>query len=160
MQDGEWDVEWVVEQRLVQVMFIVLKERLRVVNVEIEQEGEVGEVVREGDREFDVGYYDIWDMDGLFVLIQQDKGKGKLFEIELLWLLEGEEVEERDRKRELVVGSIMIMYMMGILFFMFLCQVEIKIEGLYIVEVVRYERLEVNFGVSLSFIIMILERVM
>lgn len=35
-EEGEWDVEKAVEQRLVQVMFTVPKERLRVVNAEIE----------------------------------------------------------------------------------------------------------------------------
>ncbi|KAK3398285.1 hypothetical protein B0T20DRAFT_204000 [Sordaria brevicollis] len=37
-QGDEWDVEKAVEQRLVQVMFTVPKERLRVVNAEIERE--------------------------------------------------------------------------------------------------------------------------
>jgi len=39
--DDDWDVERAVEQRLVQVMFTVPKERLRVVNAEIEKEEEV-----------------------------------------------------------------------------------------------------------------------
>jgi hypothetical protein len=39
--DEEWDVERAVEQRLVQIMFTVPKERLRVVNAEIEKEEEV-----------------------------------------------------------------------------------------------------------------------
>lgn len=38
---GDWDVERAVEQRLVQIMFTVPKERLRVVNAEIEKEEEV-----------------------------------------------------------------------------------------------------------------------
>ncbi|KAK1771703.1 hypothetical protein QBC33DRAFT_554865 [Phialemonium atrogriseum] len=45
----DWDVERAVEQRLVQVMFTVPKERLRVVNAEIEREEEV--VVVDPDRE-------------------------------------------------------------------------------------------------------------
>ncbi|KZL86173.1 hypothetical protein CI238_03744 [Colletotrichum incanum] len=37
----EWDIEKAIEQRLVQVMFTVPKERLRVVNAEVEREEEV-----------------------------------------------------------------------------------------------------------------------
>ncbi|KAK4660900.1 hypothetical protein QC762_123090 [Podospora pseudocomata] len=159
-QDGEWDVERAVEQRLVQVMFTVPKERLRVVNAEIEQEGEVGEVVREGDREFDAGYYDTWDTDGPPAPTQQDKGKGKLPEIELLRPPEGEEAEERDRKRESVAGSITTTHTMGISPSTSLRQAEIKTEGLHTAEAVRYERLEVNPGVSLSPTTMTPERVM
>ncbi|KAK0627677.1 hypothetical protein B0T14DRAFT_141429 [Immersiella caudata] len=40
-REDEWDIERAVEQRLVQVMFTVPKERLRVVNAEIEKEEEV-----------------------------------------------------------------------------------------------------------------------
>ncbi|KAH8884812.1 hypothetical protein GQ53DRAFT_751757 [Thozetella sp. PMI_491] len=39
--EDEWDIERAVEQRLVQVMFTVPKERLRVVNAEVEREEEV-----------------------------------------------------------------------------------------------------------------------
>ncbi|KAJ2901958.1 hypothetical protein MKZ38_001148 [Zalerion maritima] len=39
--DSDWDIEKAVEQRLVQVMFTVPRERLRVVNAEIEKEEEV-----------------------------------------------------------------------------------------------------------------------
>jgi hypothetical protein len=42
--EDEWDVERAVEQRLVQIMFTVPKERLRVVNAEVEREEE-GEIV-------------------------------------------------------------------------------------------------------------------
>ncbi|KAK0629619.1 hypothetical protein B0T17DRAFT_589344 [Bombardia bombarda] len=51
--DEEWDVEKAVEQRLVQVMFTVPKERLRVVNAEIEHEEEIVVVVdpEKGDDE-------------------------------------------------------------------------------------------------------------
>jgi hypothetical protein len=51
--DDEWDVERAVEQRLVQIMFTVPKERLRVVNAEVEREEE-GEIVnpeKEGWRD-------------------------------------------------------------------------------------------------------------
>ncbi|KAK0668707.1 hypothetical protein QBC41DRAFT_276292 [Cercophora samala] len=161
-QDGEWDIERAVEQRLVQVMFTVPKERLRVVNAEIEQEGEVGEVVREGDREFDAGYYDTWDAEPPTPTpTQMDKGKGKLPDIELLRPpSQGEEDEERDRKRESVAGSIMTTHTMGISPSTSLRQAEIKTEGLHTAEAVRYERLEVNPGVSLSPTTMTPERVM
>ncbi|CAJ2513633.1 Uu.00g017520.m01.CDS01 [Anthostomella pinea] len=43
--DDDWDIERAVEQRLVQVMFTVPKERLRVVNAEPEMEWESGEDV-------------------------------------------------------------------------------------------------------------------
>ncbi|KAK3939885.1 hypothetical protein QBC46DRAFT_262317 [Diplogelasinospora grovesii] len=50
----EWDIERAVEQRLVQVMFTVPKERLRVVNAdEIEKEEEVAVLVNPGDSEDD-----------------------------------------------------------------------------------------------------------
>jgi hypothetical protein len=50
-EEDEWDIERAVEQRLVQVMFTVPKERLRVVNAEIEKEEEVVVVTpgEEGD---------------------------------------------------------------------------------------------------------------
>ncbi|KAK3319366.1 hypothetical protein B0H66DRAFT_559330 [Apodospora peruviana] len=58
--DDEWDVEKAVEQRLVQIMFTVPKERLRVVNAEIEKEEEAVVVV---DPENDLdGYLD--DLEG------------------------------------------------------------------------------------------------
>ena len=47
--DDEWDIERAVEQRLVQVMFTVPKERLRVVNAEIEKEEEA--IVVDPDKE-------------------------------------------------------------------------------------------------------------
>ncbi len=40
--EDEWDIERAVENRLVQVMFTVPKERLRVVNAEVENEEEAG----------------------------------------------------------------------------------------------------------------------
>lgn len=51
-QGDEWDVEKAVEQRLVQVMFTVPKERLRVVNAEIEREESIilCDVNEEGSR--------------------------------------------------------------------------------------------------------------
>ncbi|KAK0714901.1 hypothetical protein B0H67DRAFT_553529 [Lasiosphaeris hirsuta] len=49
--EGEWDVERAVEQRLVQVMFTVPKERLRVVNAEIEREEEAVVVDPEEEEE-------------------------------------------------------------------------------------------------------------
>ncbi|KAB5577767.1 hypothetical protein GE09DRAFT_1051926 [Coniochaeta sp. 2T2.1] len=58
-EEDEWDVERAVEQRLVQIMFTVPKERLRVVNAEVEEEETVGEIVdpeRErlyGDDDYD-----------------------------------------------------------------------------------------------------------
>ncbi|KAK4460950.1 hypothetical protein QBC42DRAFT_271297 [Cladorrhinum samala] len=53
--DDDWDVERAVEQRLVQVMFTVPKERLRVVNAEIEsmQEEQSGILVNPGDESDD-----------------------------------------------------------------------------------------------------------
>jgi hypothetical protein len=47
--EDEWDIERAVEQRLVQVMFTVPKERLRVVNAEIEKEEEI--VVVDPDKD-------------------------------------------------------------------------------------------------------------
>lgn len=52
--EDEWDVERAVEQRLVQIMFTVPKERLRVVNAEIEREEEAVFV----DPEKEEGYRD------------------------------------------------------------------------------------------------------
>jgi hypothetical protein len=40
--DDEWDIERAVENRVVQVMFTVPKEKLRVVNQDVEEESEVG----------------------------------------------------------------------------------------------------------------------
>lgn len=40
--DDEWDIERAVENRVVQVMFTVPKEKLRVVNHDVEEESEVG----------------------------------------------------------------------------------------------------------------------
>lgn len=56
-EDDEWDVERAVEQRLVQIMFTVPKERLRVVNAEIEreEEGEIVDPEKEGWRDQDNG---------------------------------------------------------------------------------------------------------
>ncbi|KAK4174367.1 hypothetical protein QBC36DRAFT_192453 [Triangularia setosa] len=162
-QEGgeEWDIERAVEQRLVQVMFTVPKERLRVVNAEIEQEGEVGEVVREGDREFDVGgYYDTWDADAAGPPTPTQQNKAKLPETELLRPPQEEEGEKMDRKRESIAGSIMTTHTMGISPSTSLRQVEIKTEGVHTAEAVRYERLEVNPGVSLSPTTMTPERVM
>ncbi|KAK4199437.1 hypothetical protein QBC40DRAFT_227902 [Triangularia verruculosa] len=159
--EGDWDIERAVEQRLVQVMFTVPKEKLRVVNAEIEQEGEVGEVVREGDRDFDGGYYDTWDGPPT---PRQQQQKGKLPEIELLPPPRGEEEEkdgdDMDRKRESIAGSILTTNTMGISPSTSLRQAEIKTEGLHTAEAVRYERLEVNPGVSLSPTTMTPERVM
>lgn len=58
-EDDEWDVERAVEQRLVQIMFTVPKERLRVVNAEVEreEEGEIVDPEKEGWR--DVGDEDV-----------------------------------------------------------------------------------------------------
>lgn len=55
--EEEWDVERAVEQRLVQIMFTVPKERLRVVNAEVEREEE-GEIV---DPEREEGWQDVGD---------------------------------------------------------------------------------------------------
>ncbi|KAK0645632.1 hypothetical protein B0T16DRAFT_390216 [Cercophora newfieldiana] len=53
-EEDEWDIERAVEQRLVQVMFTVPRERLRVVNAEIEKEEEVVVVTpgEEGEESF------------------------------------------------------------------------------------------------------------
>ncbi|KAK0712152.1 hypothetical protein B0T21DRAFT_387163 [Apiosordaria backusii] len=172
-QDGEWDIERAVEQRLVQVMFTVPKEKLRVVNAEIEQEGEVGEVVREGERGWDDsgsggggggGYYDTWDDAGppTTPTQQKEKGKGKLPEIELLRPPQMEDDngdDDRDRKRESIAGSIITTHTMGISPSTSLRQAEIKTEGLHTAEAVRYERLEGNSGVSPSPTTMTPERV-
>lgn len=61
MEDEDWDVERAVEQRLVQIMFTVPKERLRVVNAEIEREEEAVVVVdpsKEGYEEDDDMFVD------------------------------------------------------------------------------------------------------
>ncbi|KAK3486046.1 uncharacterized protein B0T23DRAFT_325902 [Neurospora hispaniola] len=67
-QGDEWDVEKAVEQRLVQVMFTVPKERLRVVNAEIEREESIilCDVNEGGSRSSRSG-----------TPINVDKGKGK-----------------------------------------------------------------------------------
>ncbi|EFQ31001.1 hypothetical protein CGRA01v4_08562 [Colletotrichum graminicola] len=73
----EWDIEKAIEQRLVQVMFTVPKERLRVVNAEVEREEEV--ILVDPDKD---------EMDGLdesnadlekraLKEEYRDKGKGK-----------------------------------------------------------------------------------
>lgn len=54
-QEDDWDVERAVEQRLVQIMFTVPKERLRVVNAEIEKEEEVMLVDPEKEDGYDEG---------------------------------------------------------------------------------------------------------
>ncbi|KAF6833517.1 hypothetical protein CMUS01_06536 [Colletotrichum musicola] len=64
----EWDIEKAVEQRLVQVMFTVPKERLRVVNAEIEREEEV--VLVDPDQ-------DEIEEDEKRALVFDEKGKGK-----------------------------------------------------------------------------------
>jgi hypothetical protein len=79
--EDEWDIEKAVEQRLVQVMFTVPKERLRVVNAEIEKEEEVVLVDPEKEDQVD------GDGDGLFEDIEtpdipeksafRDTGKGR-----------------------------------------------------------------------------------
>jgi hypothetical protein len=53
VDDEDWDVERAVEQRLVQIMFTVPKERLRVVNAEIEREEEatIVDPEKEGESE-------------------------------------------------------------------------------------------------------------
>jgi len=50
-EEDEWDVEKAVEQRMVQIMFTVPKERLRVVNAEVEREEEMEAVVVDPTRE-------------------------------------------------------------------------------------------------------------
>ncbi|TDZ22829.1 hypothetical protein Cob_v004430 [Colletotrichum orbiculare MAFF 240422] len=73
----EWDIEKAIEQRLVQVMFTVPKERLRVVNAEIEKEEEA--VLVDPDRD------ELDELDRLpddierrgLVEGYRDKGKGK-----------------------------------------------------------------------------------
>ncbi|WQF86090.1 Putative galactose oxidase/kelch, beta-propeller, kelch-type beta propeller [Colletotrichum destructivum] len=79
----EWDIEKAIEQRLVQVMFTVPKERLRVVNAEIEREEEV--VLVDPDKD---------EMDGLDRLeadlekralveeYSRDKGKGRVLSVD------------------------------------------------------------------------------
>ncbi|WYZ46264.1 hypothetical protein EsH8_IX_000489 [Colletotrichum jinshuiense] len=77
----EWDIEKAVEQRLVQVMFTVPKERLRVVNAEIEREEEAILVDPEKDE--------LDDDDRLHADLEKraleeeyrDKGKGKEIDI-------------------------------------------------------------------------------
>lgn len=56
--DEDWDVERAVEQRLVQIMFTVPKERLRVVNAEIEREEEAELVDPEKEWDDDDEDYD------------------------------------------------------------------------------------------------------
>ncbi|KAF5497892.1 hypothetical protein CGCS363_v008403 [Colletotrichum siamense] len=73
----EWDIEKAIEQRLVQVMFTVPKERLRVVNAEVEKEEEA--VLVDPDRD------ELDELDRLvhdpekagLVVDYRDKGKGK-----------------------------------------------------------------------------------
>ncbi|KAF9873249.1 hypothetical protein CkaCkLH20_09412 [Colletotrichum karsti] len=79
----EWDIEKAIEQRLVQVMFTVPKERLRVVNAEVEKEEEV--VLVDPDQD-DLLDDEILDEKVGLVGYRDSKGKGK-----------GKEVaEERD----------------------------------------------------------------
>ncbi|OHE94717.1 hypothetical protein CORC01_09934 [Colletotrichum orchidophilum] len=73
----EWDIEKAIEQRLVQVMFTVPKERLRVVNAEIEKEEEV--ILVDPDKD------EMEGLDGSHADLEKraleeynrDKGKGK-----------------------------------------------------------------------------------
>ncbi|CCC06725.1 hypothetical protein SMACR_00752 [Sordaria macrospora] len=69
-QGDDWDVEKMVEQRLVQVMFTVPKERLRVVNAEIEREESIliCDVNEEGSRT---------SRSGTPSSVGKGKGKGK-----------------------------------------------------------------------------------
>ncbi|KAK3324615.1 hypothetical protein B0T19DRAFT_444027 [Cercophora scortea] len=73
-RDDEWDVERTMEQRLVQVMFTVPKERLRVVNAEIEKEEEVVVVDPEKDG---FGRENEGDPEGEKKGYGDDEGKGK-----------------------------------------------------------------------------------
>ncbi|KAK1995771.1 hypothetical protein LX36DRAFT_149517 [Colletotrichum falcatum] len=78
----EWDIEKAIEQRLVQVMFTVPKERLRVVNAEVEREEEA--ILVDPDRdEMDDGLHGL-DVDLEKRALEEeyrekdkDKGKGK-----------------------------------------------------------------------------------
>ncbi|KAL0933283.1 uncharacterized protein CTRU02_212246 [Colletotrichum truncatum] len=76
----EWDIEKAIEQRLVQVMFTVPKERLRVVNAEVEKEEEA--VLVDPDRD------ELDDLDRVSgdaekrALMEEDyRGKGKETEV-------------------------------------------------------------------------------
>jgi hypothetical protein len=58
-EESDWDVERAVEQRLVQVMFTVPKEKLRVVNAEVEKDEEaMGFMASEKDELDDPSYID------------------------------------------------------------------------------------------------------
>ncbi|GJC78100.1 hypothetical protein ColLi_00938 [Colletotrichum liriopes] len=73
----EWDIEKAIEQRLVQVMFTVPKERLRVVNAEVEREEEV--ILVDPDKDEMEGL-DRSDADLEKRALEEDyrdKGKGK-----------------------------------------------------------------------------------
>ncbi|KAK1988487.1 hypothetical protein LZ30DRAFT_683899 [Colletotrichum cereale] len=73
----EWDIEKAIEQRLVQVMFTVPKERLRVVNAEVEREEEV--ILVDPDRDELEGLHGS-DADLEKRALEEeyrDKGKGK-----------------------------------------------------------------------------------
>ncbi|KAK1533044.1 uncharacterized protein CCOS01_05027 [Colletotrichum costaricense] len=71
----EWDIEKAIEQRLVQVMFTVPKERLRVVNAEIEKEEEA--ILVDPDKDEMEGL-DGADLEKRALAEEyRDKGKGK-----------------------------------------------------------------------------------
>ncbi|KAK3687376.1 hypothetical protein B0T22DRAFT_127175 [Podospora appendiculata] len=75
-RDDEWDVERTMEQRLVQVMFTVPKERLRVVNAEVEREEEDGFGEDGGEKSGDQYRWDE-DEHGEKGGYGDDEGKGK-----------------------------------------------------------------------------------
>ncbi|OIW28464.1 hypothetical protein CONLIGDRAFT_377842 [Coniochaeta ligniaria NRRL 30616] len=96
-EDDEWDVERAVEQRLVQIMFTVPKERLRVVNAEVEREEE-GEIVDpEKEGWLDVRDEDIEEFGESTRYRRQDYGHGK---DEEGVALRREEIQQREEEPE------------------------------------------------------------
>jgi len=89
-EDDEWDIEQAIERRVVQVMFTVPKEKLRVVNQDVDEDkSDVGSLRSKGGSVKEVHHPETIsekEAEG------RDKGKGRVMEVV-------EKMEGRSRKR-------------------------------------------------------------
>jgi hypothetical protein len=93
--DDEWDIERAVENRVVQVMFTVPKEKLRVVNHDFEEErSEVGSVGGSLRSKMGSGRRSVKDLFG----ISEEKGEGEAVASEPLLELDEKEPPYLDEK--------------------------------------------------------------